>query len=166
MPTFSFTSPQGQQYDVTGPDGSTLEQAVGILRQHLAQTAPLFDPSQPYEAISPSVGSGSESAKSPTGRAPTWEDFPRVASAQNTATPPWQKDPIVGSSGNNWWQNDPIATANKAAFGSDDYSNALAQKYNADPQSVKAVVNSQAGREFLGGVPVVARDRGLLGGVQ
>jgi hypothetical protein len=37
MPTFTFSSPEGKQYSVTGPDGATLEQAFGILQQQIGQ---------------------------------------------------------------------------------------------------------------------------------
>ena len=36
MPNFTFTSPQGKQYTVTGPDGATQQQAFAILQQQLA----------------------------------------------------------------------------------------------------------------------------------
>lgn len=36
MPNFTFTGPQGQQITVTGPDGSTPEQAFAIAQQHMA----------------------------------------------------------------------------------------------------------------------------------
>jgi hypothetical protein len=35
MPTFEFTSPEGKKYRIQGPDGSTKEQAFGILQQQL-----------------------------------------------------------------------------------------------------------------------------------
>jgi hypothetical protein len=35
IPIFTFTSPQGQQYTVTGPGGATPEQAFGVSQQHL-----------------------------------------------------------------------------------------------------------------------------------
>lgn len=35
MAAFTFTSPDGKKYTVNGPDGSTQEQAFGILQQHL-----------------------------------------------------------------------------------------------------------------------------------
>jgi len=35
MPTFEFTSPEGKKYTVNGPEGSTKEQAFGILQQKL-----------------------------------------------------------------------------------------------------------------------------------
>lgn len=41
MPTFEFTSPQGQTYSVDGPDGATPEQAFSILNQHLGTSAPV-----------------------------------------------------------------------------------------------------------------------------
>ena len=36
MPNFEFTSPEGQKYTVAGPEGSTKEEAFGILQQQLA----------------------------------------------------------------------------------------------------------------------------------
>lgn len=35
MPDFTFTSPEGKSYTVTGPEGATKEQAFGILQQQL-----------------------------------------------------------------------------------------------------------------------------------
>lgn len=40
MPTFNFTSPEGRQYDVTGPDGATSEQAFAVLQNHLGASPP------------------------------------------------------------------------------------------------------------------------------
>ncbi len=37
MPTFTFSSPDGKQYTVNGPDGATQEQAWAILQQQLKQ---------------------------------------------------------------------------------------------------------------------------------
>lgn len=36
MPAFTFTSPEGKQYTVNGPDGATKEQAFQVLQQQLA----------------------------------------------------------------------------------------------------------------------------------
>jgi len=38
-PSFTFTSPDGQKYTVTGPDGATLEQAFAILQGRLRSDA-------------------------------------------------------------------------------------------------------------------------------
>ena len=35
MPSFTFTSPDGQKYTVNGPDGATQEQAFGMLQQQI-----------------------------------------------------------------------------------------------------------------------------------
>src|SRR5690349_3483845 len=40
MPTFTFTSPEGKQYTVNGPEGATKEQAFAILQQQLGMSAP------------------------------------------------------------------------------------------------------------------------------
>lgn len=37
MPDFTFTSPEGKQYTVSGPEGATKEQAFGILQQQIKQ---------------------------------------------------------------------------------------------------------------------------------
>lgn len=39
MPTFEFTSPEGKKYRIQGPDGSTKEQAFGILQQQLGSAS-------------------------------------------------------------------------------------------------------------------------------
>jgi hypothetical protein len=35
MTTFAFTSPEGQEYEIEGPEGATQEQAFAVLQQHL-----------------------------------------------------------------------------------------------------------------------------------
>jgi hypothetical protein len=40
MPIFTFTSPNGLEYDVEGPEGATQEQAFGILKQRLGMGMP------------------------------------------------------------------------------------------------------------------------------
>ena len=42
MPSFTFSSPEGKQYTVNGPEGATAEQAFGMLQQQLGgqQTGP------------------------------------------------------------------------------------------------------------------------------
>jgi len=37
MPVFTFTSPEGKSYDITGPEGSTKEQAFDILNKQLGE---------------------------------------------------------------------------------------------------------------------------------
>jgi len=54
MPTFTFTSPEGKTYDITGPEGSTKEQAFQKLQQQLgSQKAkePAAKPVSGVEAI-------------------------------------------------------------------------------------------------------------------
>ena len=38
MPAFTFTSPEGKTYDVTGPDGASAVQAFQMLQQHLGSS--------------------------------------------------------------------------------------------------------------------------------
>src|SRR5262245_54481007 len=46
MPDFTFTSPQGREYTVTGPEGATKEQAFQVLlQQHPELATP--EPKQP-----------------------------------------------------------------------------------------------------------------------
>jgi len=57
MPTFEFTSPEGKKYRVNGPEGSTKEQAFGILQQQLGASAPMpaVDPRYSGAAAIPGV---------------------------------------------------------------------------------------------------------------
>ncbi len=52
MPKFTFTSPEGKTYDVTGPEGATKEQAFQILQAQLgsAGAAPAAAPAQPEQS--------------------------------------------------------------------------------------------------------------------
>lgn len=51
MPTFTFTSPEGKKYDVTGPEGATKEQAFGILQQQLGAGTAKAAPKSPMELL-------------------------------------------------------------------------------------------------------------------
>jgi hypothetical protein len=53
MPTFEFTSPEGKKYRIQGPDGSTKEQAFGILQQQLGGA-----PAAPQSAVDQIPGGG------------------------------------------------------------------------------------------------------------
>lgn len=50
MPTFTFKSPEGQSYDIDGPEGATPEQAFGVLQQHLA-SQPKTPPAEPSNVV-------------------------------------------------------------------------------------------------------------------
>lgn len=54
MPAFTFTSPEGKQYTVNGPDGATKEQAFQVLQQQLGTGTPNteIDPSVPRVDVS------------------------------------------------------------------------------------------------------------------
>lgn len=72
MPNFTFTGPQGQQITVTGPDGSTPEQAFAIMQQHMggnpAQTkVPGYQASDTGQ-FTPIQNAGQQ-AQAPTGNA-------------------------------------------------------------------------------------------------
>lgn len=56
MPTFTFTSPDGKNYDVQGPEGATKEQAFAILQQRLGP---------PSGASSPASGGAAAPAAKP-----------------------------------------------------------------------------------------------------
>ena len=45
MPSFTFTSPEGQKYTVNGPDGATQEQAFAILQGQIGKAKPPASPS-------------------------------------------------------------------------------------------------------------------------
>lgn len=72
MPNFTFTGPQGQQITVTGPDGSTPEQAFQIMQQHMggnpAQTkVPGYTASDTGQFMP--IQNAGQQAKVPTGNA-------------------------------------------------------------------------------------------------
>jgi hypothetical protein len=48
MPTFEFTSPEGKTYSVTGPDGSTKEQAFQMLQSQLGSQQAAPKPEEPF----------------------------------------------------------------------------------------------------------------------
>lgn len=56
MPTFRVTAPDGKTYDVTGPEGSTAEQALAQVKKSLAVTevpkAPAWETADPTEGMS------------------------------------------------------------------------------------------------------------------
>lgn len=53
MPDFTFTSPAGKSYTITGPEGSTKEQAFQILQQRLAagEEAPKQEPAKAADTL-------------------------------------------------------------------------------------------------------------------
>jgi hypothetical protein len=55
MPNFTFTSPEGKRYVITGPEGSTQEQAYQMLQTQLKSGAP---PMTPDEAPAPDPDEG------------------------------------------------------------------------------------------------------------
>lgn len=72
MPTFSFTSPQGKSYDITGPEGATKEQAFQILQSQLAQSsapkmAPTVQPAESPGMIEKLAGAGEAALTMGTG---------------------------------------------------------------------------------------------------
>jgi hypothetical protein len=61
MPSFTFTSPDGKNYTVDGPDGATKEQAFGILQQKIkggtkADTPASATPEKPLGSIPGGIG--------------------------------------------------------------------------------------------------------------
>jgi hypothetical protein len=73
MPDFTFTSPEGKKYTVTGPEGSTSQEAFGILQKQLATPSNETVESQKEEG--PKYGAG-ESALEGTlsGVSANWRD--------------------------------------------------------------------------------------------
>ena len=58
MTTFTFTSPEGKEYDIEGPEGATQEQAFAILQQHLGaapDTRTKTDPGSPLARINKAI---------------------------------------------------------------------------------------------------------------
>jgi len=62
MPSFTFTSPEGKNYTVEGPEGATQEQAWGILQQQLQPS----QPSKPQISTMGAVGKALEQSVLPT----------------------------------------------------------------------------------------------------
>jgi len=60
MPTFTFTSPEGKKYDVTGPEGATKEQAFGILQQQLGAGTAKATPASPLDRLPPETSPGNQ----------------------------------------------------------------------------------------------------------
>lgn len=55
MPNFEFTSPEGKSYTVSGPDGSTKEQAFAILQQQIASGVAQPQQEEKQSAAQPEV---------------------------------------------------------------------------------------------------------------
>jgi hypothetical protein len=56
MPTFTFTSPEGKSYDITGPEGATKAQAFEILQKKLSSTSKTDDKPKPEESTLHKIG--------------------------------------------------------------------------------------------------------------
>jgi hypothetical protein len=56
MPLHTFTSPEGDEYEVSGPDGSTREQAFGILQEGIKTG--YYKPKAKQEAVASKTGLG------------------------------------------------------------------------------------------------------------
>lgn len=79
MPTFVFTSPEGMEYEIDGPEGSTEQEAFGVLQSQL--------------------GSGSsQPANIPGQRNTVGEDFPRYAEG-TFASKVWPAVQVAGEYG-------------------------------------------------------------------
>ena len=48
MPKFRITSPDGQTYEITAPEGATQEQVLAYAQQHHASAAPKQSPADHY----------------------------------------------------------------------------------------------------------------------
>lgn len=76
MPDFTFTSPDGKSYTVSGPDGATKEQAFQILQQQLSSGTAKQDvaPSgaSPAAPASPAPKVGAKEALAETLKRPDW----------------------------------------------------------------------------------------------
>lgn len=63
MPDFTFTSPEGKSYTVTGPEGATKEQAFQVLQQQIAGGTAKEDTAAPTSAPASKPKTASERAK-------------------------------------------------------------------------------------------------------
>lgn len=58
MPVFHFTSPDGKNYEITGPDGATQEQAFGMLQQQLKAQPAASPAAAPQPQAQPPLTAG------------------------------------------------------------------------------------------------------------
>ena len=210
MPTFDFQSPEGRKYTLTGPEGSTPEQAFAVLQQHLKGAGSQRDsgdwwkndpvqhltgahserdstgdrmpspppgfvlenrrqsmPSPPpgFELERPPAGSDwwSNDPIASAGQASGWDQFPLVKPAAAAKHEWWEAAPLVQSpkAAGNWWDEAPLVHPPEAAqkeepeFGSEEYINAKAKKFNMHPDYVRGIVNSQTSSEAVKGFPIL-----------
>src|SRR6266487_3092725 len=88
MPIFQLTSPEGQKYRITAPDGATEEDAFNQLQQHLGTPPPTAAPEEPsalksvvrkaVEYLAPNVA-----AKYPVGEKRPFELPPSIAGVRD-----------------------------------------------------------------------------------
>lgn len=85
MPTFEFTSPEGKKYRINGPDGSTKEQAFGILQQQLGGSSAPAQNAADY--VDPALFKGNPNAGAPARVSNTNNDsiLSRIAGVGETA---------------------------------------------------------------------------------
>ena len=73
MPDFTFTSPEGKKYTVTGPEGSTSQEAFGILQKQLA--TPSNETAEPQKEEGPKYGAGESAVEGAlSGLTANWRD--------------------------------------------------------------------------------------------
>lgn len=58
MPVFLVTSPDGKKYEVNGPEGSTIEQAIQYVQTNLVQSSPEVAQAQPKEGLAAAFAGG------------------------------------------------------------------------------------------------------------
>ncbi|CAB5224476.1 AdoMet_MTases domain containing protein [uncultured Caudovirales phage] len=90
MPSFVFTSPEGKSYTVNGPEGSTAEQAWGVLQQQLsaAPAAPAPAPAGPPPAMD-AMGNvtGVDGSVDPFAKQPEAQGLPGLKQAAEASKP-------------------------------------------------------------------------------
>jgi hypothetical protein len=90
MPSFVFTSPEGKSYTVNGPEGSTAEQAWGVLQQQLsaAPAAPAPAPAGPPPAMD-AMGNvtGVDGSFDPFAKQPEAQGLPGLKQAAEASKP-------------------------------------------------------------------------------
>ena len=148
MPTFDFQSPEGRKYTLTGPEGATPEQALAVLQQHLKGAngqrelrVPAPPPGFVLEPPHPPPP-GFELERSPSGATP--EDWGAIPLDQKSGPEAWGAIPLSAEK----QENEP-------EFGSDEYINAKAKKYNMHPDYVRGITNSQTSEEGVKGFPIL-----------
>jgi hypothetical protein len=160
MPDFTFTSPEGKKYTVSGPPGATPEQAYGVLQKQLAAGPPA--PAEPNPAFPrtkgdiPTPEALSADALEPAPESPGLGEMATGAgeAALSAATAPFGAAQGLG------------AALGHRAIGDEDFGHAYdrvseANTYSPKTETGKDYVNKVG--NVLGELPPILPEAGAIG---